>query len=275
MSERHRVFRKGRGQLLAGVVAVVVATVGVSPAVQAVATSGVPACRVGDASAPYQAKSEFRFTILDTWYRLPASYVPPLASVRQAGFPSGGSVRREVIGDLRALRSAARAAGIPIGIVSAYRGASAQAWTFAQGVRVGGYARAIRTNARPGHSEHQLGTAIDFAIPGAPRPWYYADWGHSRTGAWLRANAWRFGLVLSYPPGQSARSCYSYEPWHYRWVGGELARQIHASRLVPREWLWRNAAAALRPTPAPTPEPTPTPAVEGPASPPGAATPAP
>ncbi|MFH1474936.1 MAG: M15 family metallopeptidase [Chloroflexota bacterium] len=255
MAHRHRVRGRYRGALLAAAVA----ALGVLPATGAAAASRVPACRVGDAPAPYQAKSQFRVTILDTWFRLPASYAPPVASVRQAGFPSGGSVRRDVIPDLRALRAAARAAGLPIGITSAYRSASTQAWTFAHWVRVGGYAQAIRTSARPGHSEHQLGTAIDFTIPGALQPWRYADWGRTRTGSWLRANAWRFGFVLSYPPGEYARSCYSYEPWHYRWVGRELARRIDASGLVPRVWLWRNAAPAPRPSPTPEPEPTLTP----------------
>ncbi len=143
--------------------------------------------------------------------------------------------------------------------------------------------RRSSTSARAGHSEHQLGTAIDFTIPGLARPWYYADWGRTRTGAWLRSNAWRYGFVLSYPAGGTARSCYAYEPWHYRWVGrdsrdgsapaassratgcGGMPRRSFARRPRRRRHRRRHRrplpadAHADEPMPTPTPEPIPTP----------------
>jgi D-alanyl-D-alanine carboxypeptidase len=61
--------------------------------------------------------------------------------------------------------------------------------------------------------------------------------GDSPTGRWLLANSWRYGFVVSYPEGQTDRSCYSYEPWHLRYFGRELARSIHESGLTPREYL--------------------------------------
>lgn len=202
------------------------------------AGGSLPACRIGDRLTEWRAPRQFRVTVVDWWYRLPAAYRPPLASVGRAGFPSGGSVRPEVIPDLRALRRAARAAGVSIGILSAYRSAGTQASLFRYWVAVGGYGGALRTSARSGHSEHQLGSAIDFTTPGAARPWNYADWGTTRTGRWLRANAWRFGFVMSYPAGARSRTCYDYEPWHYRYVGRDLAAQIVASGLTPREVIW-------------------------------------
>jgi zinc D-Ala-D-Ala carboxypeptidase len=200
-------------------------------------------------------------TVLDTWLRLASGYAPPLRSTRAAGFSGAFSVRPEVIPDLRALRVAARRRGLPIAIRSAYRSYRTQGSVFASWVHRGGRQNALRTSARPGHSEHQLGTAIDFTLPGQGAPWAYRDWGLTATGAWLARNAWRYGFVLSYPRGQFSKSCYSYEPWHFRWVGRALAARIHASGQVPRVWLLRNGAAYVnpRPTPNPTPKPNPTP----------------
>ena len=114
------------------------------------------------------------------------------------------------------------------------------------------------SSARPGHSEHQLGTTLDFRSYGGSAPWNYADWGRTKAGTWLRNNAWKYGFVLSYPKGKTAQTCYAYEPWHYRYVGRAVAARIHASGLTEREYLWRQQTAPA-PTPTPTATPTPTP----------------
>ena len=143
-----------------------------------------------------------------------------------------------MIADLASLAHAARVAGVPLAAVSGYRSYSTQAWSFAYWVGVLGYARALLGSARAGHSEHQLGTTIDFASYPGGEPWY-SGWWASRTAAWLAANAWRFGFVMSYPPGKMALTCYGYEPWHLRYVGRDAAAMIRASRITLREYLWR------------------------------------
>jgi D-alanyl-D-alanine carboxypeptidase len=255
VTRRHR--GPGAGPLSLLLAAVLVGTVLAPP--PTAAAGSLPACRIGDHLTEWRAPRQFRVTVLDWWYRLPASYRPPLASVGRAGFPRGGSVRPDVIPDLRALRRAARAAGIPIGILSAYRSAATQASVFRRWVAIGGYDQALRTSARSGHSEHQLASAIDFTIPGAAQPWHHVDWGSTRTGRWLRANAWRYGFVMSYPVGARSRTCYDGEPWHYRWVGRDIASRVRASGLPLRAWLWRHGGAYASPAPTPTPTPSPTP----------------
>ena len=96
---------------------------------------------------------------------------------------------------------------------------------------------ARRSSARPGHSEHQLGLAVDFAAAHGSAPWNQAfgDTGH---GHWLAAHAAEFGFVMSYPKDAEAVTCYAYEPWHFRWVGREVAQQVVASGLPLRAWLW-------------------------------------
>jgi hypothetical protein len=85
--------------------------------------------------------------------------------------------------------------------VSAYRSYAQQVLTFDYWVGIGGYAQALRTSARPGHSEHQLGTTIDFG-DGFAAPWEYDDWAATPTGVWLAQHAAEFGFVMSYPEGQ-------------------------------------------------------------------------
>jgi D-alanyl-D-alanine carboxypeptidase len=58
-------------------------------------------------------------------------------------------------------------------------------------------------------------------------------------GQWIAAHAHEYGFVLSYPADAQDRSCYEFEPWHLRYVGRDVAAQIHDSGLTPREWLLR------------------------------------
>ena len=219
-----------------------------------------PYCAVADVPTPIADFDRHAETALDWTYRLADSYVPPdlvsaisggpMPALRglveaptaadlllRRGDPSytvllvddqSAAVRRVAYDDLRQMRAAATTAGVTLVILSAYRSYARQQATFAYWVSVSGYDRALEASARPGHSEHQLGTSIDFG-DGAAAPWEYADWALTPAGAWLRENAGAYGFVMSYPPGTAAVTCYKYEPWHYRWVGRDIARTVIAS----------------------------------------------
>jgi D-alanyl-D-alanine carboxypeptidase len=204
------------------------------------APTGPPACAYDDLLTEHHAYRDWPITLLDTIYRLPGGYIPgDLRSTSAAGLAAVYQVRALVIADLRAMTNAAQLAGSPIQVASAYRSHDQQIATFQRWVDVVGYERALQVSARAGHSEHQLGTTLDFTSRGGLAPWEYADWATTPAGAWMRANAWHFGFVMSYPKGAIADTCYAYEPWHYRYVGRETAAAIHESDLTPREYLWR------------------------------------
>ena len=210
-----------------------------TPAPPPPAGGGLPACTYTDVLTPHHGLGEWQITLLDTIYQLPATYGPAdLVDSGAAGVNAGYAVRSLMLADLAAMAADARAAGSPIQLVSGYRSYAQQKATFDHWVAVGGYEQALRTSARPGHSEHQLGTAIDVTSEGGAAPWEYADWAATPAGAWMAANAWRYGFVMSYPRGASALSCYSYEPWHYRYVGRALAADVAASGAVLRQVLW-------------------------------------
>ena len=185
-----------------------------------------PPCAVGDEPTPARDPGDWASTILDTTLMLPESYVPTgLVPVTDAGIEGRGKVRELVIDDLRALATSAAADGVTIGVDSAYRSYHQQVLSYDSYVKGYGEDAARRTVARPGHSEHQLGTTIDF------------------TGdlEWLAAHAPGFGFVMSYPADRSPEfTCYRDEAWHYRYVGRERAALVTQSGLSLREWLWAN-----------------------------------
>jgi D-alanyl-D-alanine carboxypeptidase len=196
-----------------------------------------PVCTYGETPTTQDPMHGWATIVLDTEIGLGPDHAPAdLADTAAAGLNGGHLVRSFVIGDLRAMAAAARAAGAPLEVQSAFRSYETQQATFAYWTQIGGIDAALRTSARPGHSEHQLGTTIDFRSPSGGAPWA-SDWALTDAGLWMKANAWAFGFVMSYPHGAFAETCYAYEPWHYRYVGRGVAERIHDAAVTPRRWL--------------------------------------
>lgn len=158
---------------------------------------------------------------------LPADYVPPgLTRVPDEwtapGF-EGQYLRYLVVVALEELREAAAAEGLDLRVRSAYRSYDQQTWTFSYWVGVRGLEQAERFSARPGHSEHQLGTTIDFTSPSMN--WQLgAGFAETPEGAWLKEHGHRFGFALSYPRGAEDVTGYVFEPWHWRYIGDDAAQ---------------------------------------------------
>lgn len=234
----------------------------------------LPPCRLADIMTVPADYDSWSTTLVDWLLRIPEDYVPPdLVSTSKAGISGGGSIRAVAIDDLRAMAAAAAKNGTPISVISAYRSYQEQVASFNGWVAVDSYEHAITYSQRPGHSEHQLGLAIDFGQVGGPSSLSFPDWTKTPTGAWMARNAWKYGWVLSYPWGKgyslwNEKVCFHPEPWHYRYLGREMAAKVHASGLSIREYLWTHDTlldasgkpiATLTPTPTPSPTPTPTP----------------
>jgi D-alanyl-D-alanine carboxypeptidase len=231
------------------------------PAARAVGP--LPDCRLDDISTEPRGYDDWATTQVDWILSLGPSYKPPdLVSIYGAGVTGGGLIRRVAFDDLEAMATAARKAGTPLGSVSSYRSYKQQValfnsyagWNRTTG-KYSNFDKAVTFSARPGHSEHQLGLTIDFAAAGS------STFVNEATGAgrWLSKNAWKYGWILSYPDGKEQAVCYSYEPWHYRYVGRDLAAKIHDAGLTIREYLWANftqvdpACVAEAPPPLKTP----------------------
>lgn len=178
---------------------------------------------------------------------LPPDYAPQdLVSLNELGLPTYGDqdeqLRLQAAFALAEMFAVADEAGIPLVVRSAYRSYDNQAFTFAyfveqelrQAEEAGqpitveeAEARANRYSARPGHSEHQLGTTVDITSADVAGE-LATDFGQTAAGRWLRDHAHEFGFVMSYPEGKEAMTGYIYEPWHFRWIGRGHAEMLHA-----------------------------------------------
>ncbi len=208
-----------------------------SPAATTTTTAQtIPACSQGDEPVEGDPLADWATIVVDTNRALPPEFAPgDLVEVTAAGFAQLDRVREFVILDLAALRQAAEANGTPLVVISAYRSFPYQQGLFRDEVERVGEAQAAAGVARAGHSEHQLGTALDVLDPGASA--LSAAFANTPAGQWVAAHAHEYGFVLSYPAGAENRSCYEFEPWHLRYVGRDLAAEIHDSGVPPREWL--------------------------------------
>ena len=197
----------------------------------------LPPCEIGDVATRFTDYADWDQTLLDTNLTLPADYEPPdLVPVTEAGIGAGDDffapgmparLRDFVIPDLAAMAEAARAEGVTLYALSAYRSYETQRRWFENYVATVSEEAALMYSNRPGHSEHQLGTTMDFAVD---------DGG--LISDWLLENAWRFGFVQSYPEGKHAIACIAPESWHFRYMGRQAARHITDSGLTIREYLW-------------------------------------
>jgi D-alanyl-D-alanine carboxypeptidase len=128
------------------------------------------------------------------------------------------------------LLEAALEDGIKIWVVSAYRSFNEQAGL--KGAYTQTYGSGANTfSADQGYSEHQLGTTLDFTTEGLSGG--LDGFQNTEAYTWLRANAHKYGFTLSYPQGNAY---YVFEPWHWRFVGQDLASDLHDEKQSFYDW---------------------------------------
>ena len=132
--------------------------------------------------------------------------------------------------------NAAAGDGVPLAGVSGYRSEETQRSLFALYVSQVGLRAASRVSARPGHSEHQTGLAVDItgADGACPATSCFAG---TRPAKWIAAHAARYGFVVRYPADGEASTGYRYEPWHVRYVGRARAAELAVSHLTYEQFL--------------------------------------
>lgn len=127
-----------------------------------------------------------------------------------------------------------RQTGLKMQSQSAYRSYDSQVEVYTDDVNTNGQRAADSSTARPGTSEHQTGLAIDIsALPGECS--LAACFGDTKQGRWLAANAWKYGFLLRYPADKVAITGYEYEPWHFRYIGRDLAQRMHDTGITTLE----------------------------------------
>lgn len=195
--------------------------------------------------------SDDLFTLVTQTYNLSRDYAPQdlvlltdhLPIDVTLGYPS--EIREVALEPLVTMINDMKAEGLQPQILSGYRSYSAQSiawnkWSTEMPER------ASIISARPGHSEHQLGTVVDFGSPSLPEIvgeediQFHTYFFKTPEGIWLLDNAHRYGFTLSYTREASEITGFFYEPWHYRYVGSEMAAQLKEVGLTLTEYQLSN-----------------------------------
>ena len=187
-------------------------------------------------AAPHQDVEGTLF-LVNREYRIADSYEP--AELTEAQVP--GSVRQlrpEAAAALEEMYAACKEeTGKQLISVSGYRSYAKQTNLYkAKLQRVGGKEELAQEYvAPPGASEHHLGLAMDVGQQNAAN--LNEKFAETDGGIWVRENCWRFGFILRYGEEWEDVTGYKYEPWHFRYVGKELAKEIHDSGEPFETWL--------------------------------------
>ncbi|MBR6792131.1 MAG: D-alanyl-D-alanine carboxypeptidase family protein [Ruminococcus sp.] len=170
--------------------------------------------------APSASSAELTYIngilIANKTYALPADYAPGLDKTTESQF--------------NALSAAAAAEGLNIWLASGYRDYNYQKRIYNNYSSIYGSETADTFSARPGHSEHQTGLAIDVnsiddSFAGTPE------------AEWLAVHAHEYGFIIRYPKGKEHITGYKYEPWHIRYLGVDTATKVYNSGLTLEEYL--------------------------------------
>lgn len=170
----------------------------------------------------FRADDKSLFFLIDKKHTASSSYAPKdLVFLKKNSLfdlnKAGMKIRPEAYSALNEMAQAALNDGIRLLVSSAYRSYSYQENLFNYWVSVDGLEEAERESSRPGTSQHQLGTAVDFGS-------ISDDFDKTQMGQWVYKNAADYGWSLSFPKGYEDVTGYRWECWHFRYIGKNACR---------------------------------------------------
>jgi len=187
----------------------------------------------------YFAPSGVQVWVANPWNEIPDFYTTELVSIGD-----GNKISNVCYEALMEMFADCRKAGLDPQVASAYRSYDRQVYLYNRKVNYYlnlGYSRkdaekeAGTIVAYPGTSEHQLGLALDLVDNSN----WNLDESQEKTPVqqWLMKNSWKYGFILRYPKEKSNATGIIYEPWHYRYVGKVVAKEVYESGLCLEEYL--------------------------------------
>lgn len=177
---------------------------------------------LGQVKAPPRYEPGF---IVNKKHKLSPSYKPALKAIPR----TSKKLTPDAVAAYEKMRKAAKKNGVHLTAISGYRSYARQEALFAQYSRQLGVKQASRISARPGTSEHQTGLALDIGAASG-RCVLSRCFANTREGKWLAKNAHRYGYILRYPKGGEKATGYDFEPWHFRYVGPRIAKDMKSRK---------------------------------------------
>ena len=182
--------------------------------------------------------------LVNPWNYLPEGYEPDLVALKKYANYSNMYISATCYDALVQMLSDCEKLCSRAVVVSSYRTHEFQTNNYNRKVQYylnKGYSRAeaevlaAKVVAVPGTSEHQLGLAVD--IVDVKWPYLENEQADMPAQKWLMANSWKYGFILRYPKDKTNVTGIIYEPWHYRYVGKELAKELYECGLTLEEYL--------------------------------------
>lgn len=171
---------------------------------------------------------------IDSSYK-PSDLVMPKATYNNYSLSMKQPLRKDAANALENMFLAAAKDGIILKGISGYRSYDYQVSVFNSSKERNGIEHAEKYVAKPGHSEHQTGLAVDVLSN------EYSNlndgFENTKTFKWLKDNMTKFGFILRYPKGKENITGYNYEPWHLRYVGKDVAKEINSQNITLEEYL--------------------------------------
>ena len=165
--------------------------------------------------------------------RLQSNYVPhDLEQISLNYATNNKFLRKEAKENFEKLSSDAKKIGYSIIAVSAYRDYDYQENLFNNYVKEKGENYALKCSAKAGHSEHQTGLSVD--VMGSNND--YDQFEKSKEFDWMKNNSYKYGFILRYPKGKEYITGFKYEPWHYRYVGKDIASIIYTEGITLEDY---------------------------------------
>lgn len=166
----------------------------------------------------------------------PADLVSSVVATSSSDSSDEKSIRELIKPELVQMFTDAKAANLDLIMNSGFRSSKLQSFYYNNYVKNSGQDAANRFSAKPGYSEHQTGLAFDVSY--ASRKCYLeVCFAETEAGKWLADNAHKYGFILRYPNGKESVTGYQFEPWHFRYVGKEVAKAIYDKSTTYEEYL--------------------------------------
>lgn len=171
--------------------------------------------------------------LVNKYYSLPDKYAPDdiVSMSSQYAYPDN-SIRSEVYEAFKEMSKAAKIDSISLIVNSSYRDYDSQREIYEDYKDKNGAEYADKYAARPNFSEHQTGLSLDIFSPG----YGMKTFENSDAFKWLSENSYKYGFILRYPKDKEDITGYSYEAWHYRYLGKDLAMKVFESSLTFDEY---------------------------------------
>lgn len=169
--------------------------------------------------------------LINKFYKLPDDYeITDIVDIPKGYANNNQKLKKEALEHLIEMFDNAKKDNIKLNVVSSFRTNSLQNTLFTNSTKKNGLSYALTYSAKPGHSEHQTGYAVDI---NTTQDSFYK----TKEYKWLKENSYKYGFIERYPKGKEFITGYGYEPWHYRYVGENISTKIYIEDITYEEYV--------------------------------------